>query len=393
MNRSVFLLFIVVVVVFPLSLFSQSKEELKEKISNNKSDIQTANRLLQETQKTRSSSLNELYIIRKRIELRNDLIANLNVQINNLDSDISKNQEQIKQLEKELEKLKENYAKIIYYAFKNSKSLDRLMFILSSESFNQAYKRYKYLHQYAEFRRNQARKISLKTEQLKLKVQELKDLRNQKEDILASKKNEKAKLKREKLSLANKISNLKDKEEELRNEIAEKRKVVSQLEKEIERIIAEERRRTKLWKNLSENQRQLSVAFEKEKGNLPWPINDGIVTQKFGENEHPVLKGVKTYNNGIDITTSKNSKVKCIFPGLTRKVVAIPGANLTVIVRHGNYLTVYSNLVDVNVKPGDTIQQGEVIGSVYNDAEKNENILHLEIYKENNKMNPEAWLK
>jgi len=373
--------------------FSQSKEELRDKISNNKKEISTASKILEETRQSRSSSVNELYIIQKRIELRNELIDNLNTQIANLDRDISNTQKDINELQAELKKLKEDYAKIIYFAFKNHKSLDRLMFILSSKTFNQAYKRYKYLRQYAEFRRNQAHEIKVKTEKLKLRVQELTNLRHQKEDILASKVDEKAKLKREKTSLASKITNLKSKEKELRQEIAQKKKIIDQLEKEIERIIAEERERTKLWKNLSEDQRELSMAFEKSKGELPWPITDGIVTRKFGENSHPVLKGVKTYNNGIDISTTKNSKVRCIFPGIARRVVAIPGANLTVIVRHGNYLTVYSNLVDVNVKPGAKIPQGEVIGEVFNNEDKNENILHIEIYKESDKMNPEAWLK
>ena len=126
---------------------------------------------------------------------------------------------------------------------------------------------------------------------------------------------------------------------------------------------------------------------------MPWPITNGIITRKFGENNHPVLKGIKINNNGVDISATQNAQVKCIFEGIARKVVSIPGANLTVIVRHGNYLTVYSNLVDVNVQPGQRIARGETIGMVYNDQSKNENVLHLEIYHENQKLNPEEWLK
>jgi septal ring factor EnvC (AmiA/AmiB activator) len=371
----------------------QTKNELQNQISDKEKEIQSANRVLEETQENRSSSLNELYIIRKRIELRNELIDQLSKQIDNLDHNIHDLQAEISELKNELEKLRENYAKIIYYAFKNRKSMDRLMFILSAESFNQAYKRYKYLNQYAEFRRNQAREIQVKSEKLKLRIQELENTRHQKEDILSSKVEEKAKLKREQKLLSRKITSLKSKEKELRQEIADKKRIVNQLEKEIERIIREERERTRLWKNLTADQRAISEAFEKTQGKLPWPITNGIVTKQFGDNDHPVLKGVKIYNNGIDISTTRNSKVKCIFPGVARKVVSIPGANLTVIVRHGNYLSVYSNLVDVNVKVGDKLKQGQVIGEVYTDTEKNESILHLEIYKENEKMNPERWLK
>jgi septal ring factor EnvC (AmiA/AmiB activator) len=371
----------------------QSKSQLREKIQRNEKEIKVANDILEETRASKKSTLNELYVLQKRIDLRNDLIDNLNDQISNLDQQIGINQDAVAGLEDDLERLKQQYADIIRAAYRHHKGFNRLMFILSSESFNQAYKRYKYLNQYAQYRRNRARTIEAKAEKLKYKIQELKNLRNQKEEILSQKKSEKFKLKYETRQVRDQIQNLKQKEEQLRQDIAQKKKIIAQLEDEIQQIIEEERKKTNRWKNLSAEQQQLSASFEKSKGSLPWPITDGIITREFGENSHPVLKGIKMNNNGVDISTTQNTKVKAIFDGVARKVVSIPGANLTVIVRHGNYLTVYSNLVDVDVQPGQRIARGEVIGQVFTDESSQENVLHLEIYHENNRLNPEEWLK
>jgi septal ring factor EnvC (AmiA/AmiB activator) len=267
------------------------------------------------------------------------------------------------------------------------------MFLLSAESFNQAYKRYKYLNQYAEYRRDQAEKIRAKAAKLRYKIKEFKNLKEEKEKILAQKKSEKFKLKYETRQVRDQVQGLKQKERQIRQDIARKKKIIDHLEKEIQQIIEEERNKTDVWENLSADMQKISTAFEKNKGELPWPITDGIITRKFGENTHPVLKGIKINNNGVDISATENSKVRCIFEGIARKVVSIPGANLTVIVRHGNYLTVYSNLIDVDVEPGDRIARGQIIGRVFGDRSNHENVLHLEIYHENKKLNPEDWLR
>ncbi len=373
-------------------LYSQSKEELKEKIENRRNEIESANKILEETQESRQSTLHQLTILKKRVSLRNELLEQLDQQVSNIDQRIDDHQKQIETLQDKIERLKKSYEKIIYNAYLNNKGFNKLMFILSAESFNQAYKRFKYLNQLAKYRKDQARQIKIQKEKLELKIQELKHLRSEKENIRAQKVEEKQKLKQEEIQVKRQVYSLRKKESQIREEIQQKRQTVAQLEKEIEKIIEEERKRTKRWENLSAKHKEITNAFASSKGKLDWPIDDGIVTSEFGENSHPVLKGIKTFNNGIDISTTNNSKVRCIFPGVARKVVSIPGANLTVIVRHGNYLTVYSNLVDVNVRPGDEIAKGEIIGEVYRDRESNENILHLELYRENERLNPQEWL-
>ena len=388
----IFFLIFMSVILSSQILYSQSKEELKEKIESKRNEIESANKILEETKESRQSTLHQLTILKKRVSLRNELLEQLDQQVSNIEERIEDHQKQIDYLQDKIERLKKSYERIIYNAYLNNKGFNNLMFILSAESFNQAYKRFKYLNQLAKYRKDQARQIQIQKEKLELKIQELKRLRSEKEDIRSQKVNEKQKLKQEEIQVKRQIHSLQRKESHIREEIEQKRKTVAQLEKEIEKIIEEERKRTKRWENLSAKHKEITNAFASSKGKLDWPINDGVITSEFGENSHPLLKGIKTYNNGIDISTTNNSKVRCIFEGITRKVVSIPGANLTVIVRHGNYLTVYSNLVDVNVRPGEQVAKGEIIGEVYRDKSSNENILHLELYRENERLNPEEWL-
>jgi murein hydrolase activator len=377
----------------PHKVNGQKEAELRGKIQKKEDEIAVANNLLNETRVSKKSSLNELYLLQRRIALRNDLIEHLNDQVAEFDRQIEENNKNIEQLENQLQQLKDSYAQIIYAAFKHKKGMGKLMFILSAENFNQAYKRIKYLNQLASYRREQAQKIRMKTEKLEFKVHRLESLKDEKQAILNLKQSEKHKLRKERVRVREQVGQLKQRENQLREDIANKQKVVAQLEKEVEALIKAESEKTDLWKNLSPRQRAISSSFEENKGTLPWPVADGIITQKFGENTHPVLKNIKLFNNGVDISTSRNSQVRCIWEGEARKVVSIPGANLTVIVRHGNYLSVYSNLVDVDVKPGDYLKKGAIIGQVFNGQTKNEQVLHLEIYRENRKLNPEQWLR
>jgi len=388
----IFSLLFLSVVASSQPLYSQSKEELKEKIESKRNEIKNANKILDETQESKQSTLHQLTILKKRVSLRNELLEQLDKQVSNIEERIEEHQNQINKLQDKIERLKKSYERIIYNAYLNNKGFNKLMFILSAESFNQAYKRFKYLNQLAKYRKDQAQQIQIQKEKLELKIQELKHLRSEKEEIRAQKIDEKQKLKQEEVQVKQQIHSLRRKESQIREEIQQNRKTVAQLEKEIEKIIEEERKRTKRWENLSAKHKELTNAFASKKGKFDWPIKDGVITSEFGENAHPLLQGIKTFNNGIDISTTNNSKVRCLFDGIARKVVSIPGANLTVIVRHGNYLTVYSNLVDVNVRPGQQVAKGEIIGEVYRDKSSNENILHLELYRENERLDPEEWL-
>lgn len=371
------------------AVFSQTKEELQEKKVKTEESIKISNQLLEQTEKTKTAGLNKLLIIKKRISLREQLINEINEQIKFLDNEINIKNNKILKLENELELLKKEYARMIYFAYKNRNSYDRLIFILAAEDFNQAYRRMKYFQQYTQYRKKQAEKIVIAQKDLEYETEQLKEQKSDKIQLLANKEKERNLLNTEKVIETNEIDRLKKKETEIRKEIKENQKIMKRLENAIAELIAKE---AKANKALTANEEELSNGFRNSKGKLKWPIENGLIIQEFGEHPHPVLKGVKIKNDGIEIGTTKDEKVKSIYEGEVKKVIAIPGANMAVIIRHGHYLSLYSNIVNVRVKPGDKIPEGYYIGDVYYLDKSDGNTLHLGIYEETNVLDPKMWL-
>jgi len=371
------------------AVFSQTKEELQEKKVKTEESIKFSNQLLEQTEKTKTAGLNKLLIIKKRISLREQLINEINEQIKFLDNEINLKNNKILKLENELELLKKEYASMIYFAYKNRNSYDRLIFILAAEDFNQAYRRMKYFQQYSQYRKKQAEKIVIAQKDLEYETEQLKEQKSDKIQLLANKEKERNLLNTEKVIETNEIDRLKKKETEIRKEIKENQKIMKRLENAIAELIAKE---AKANKALTANEEELSNGFRNAKGKLKWPIENGLIIQEFGEHPHPVLKGVKIKNDGIEIGTTKDEKVKSIYEGEVKKVIAIPGANMAVIIRHGHYLSLYSNIVNVRVKPGDKIPEGYYIGDVYYLEKSDGNTLHLGIYEETNVLDPKMWL-
>lgn len=371
------------------SVFAQTKEELEQRKIKTEESIKISNQLLEQTEKTKSAGLNKILIIKKRIGLREQLISEINEQITFLDNKIVIKNTKIIKLETELVQLKEEYAKMVYFAYKNRNNYDRLIFILAAEDFNQAYRRMKYFQQYTQYRKKQAEKIVIAQKNLEYETEQLKEQKSDKIQLLANKEKEKVKLNSEKMTETNEISRLKRKESELRKEIVKNQQVMKRIEKAIAELIAKE---AKANKGLNSNEEQLSVQFKNSKGKLIWPINNGMVIQEFGEHPHPIIKGVKIKSEGLEISATKDEKVKAIFDGEVKKVIAIPGANMAVIIRHGHYLTLYSNIINVRVKPGDKVIEGYYIGDIYFSNKYEGNTLHLGIYEETTVLDPKNWL-
>ncbi len=374
------------------SVFSQTKNELEQRKKRTQEDIKLTNQLLEQTEKTKTAGLNKLLIIKKRISLRERLIREIEDEIKLIDSEIENKNNKILKLENDLVKLKDEYAKMIYFAFKNRNNYDRLMFVLAAEDFNQAYRRMKYFQQYTQYRKKQAQKIVVAQKNLEYEKEELKDNKNEKIELLANKEKEKNYLTNEKQKKNSEIGRLKRKESELRKEIREKEKIMNQLKRAIADLIKKEAKANKTYKTLSANEELISQGFKEQKGKLMWPIENGIVIREFGPYEPEGLKGVKIVNEGLDIGTTRDAKVKAIYEGEIKKVIAVPGANMAVIIRHGHYLTLYSNIVNVSVKPGDKVTKGHQIGEVYNSESGEASILHLGIYEETKVQNPKNWL-
>jgi murein hydrolase activator len=393
MRQNLFKYFLVVIfLLFSFISVSQTRTELEEKKKKTEEEIKLANELLDQTQKTRSAGFNKLLIIKKRISLREQLINDISNEVNHLDQSIEEKNKLINKLESELTKLKDEYAKMIYFAYKNRNNYDRLMFILASEDFNQAYRRIKYFQQYTKYRKKQASMIFATQKTLEYEIESLRSKKSEKLALLTRKEQEKLQLTNERARENREIANLRSKENKLRKELKVKEQVRQELEKAIAEIIAREAAKRKLT-TLTASEEAISQGFKKSMGKLNWPISRGIIIRPFGEHDHPALKGIKMKNEGVDISTRKDSKVISIYEGEVKKVFAVPGANMAVIIRHGHFLTLYSNLVNIRVKQGDIVPQGFHIGDVYyNENDDESSVLHLRIYEETKVLNPENWL-
>jgi septal ring factor EnvC (AmiA/AmiB activator) len=349
---------------------------------------------LEETEKTKSAGLNKLLIIKKRIDLREQLINNIAEEIEYLEKNIQEKTNNIEKLENEIKTLKSEYAKMIYFAYKNRNNYDRLMFILSAEDFNQAYRRMKYFQQYSKYRKKQAQQIVISQKNLAYEIEQLKDKKNEKLDLLTKKEKEKTHLTAEKTKENRELIRLQKKEQELKRKIKQNERAMKELENAIAELVAREAASNKTYKTLSASEEVISNQFKSNKGKLNWPIDKGLIIRDFGEHAHPIIKGVKINNDGIDIGASKDSKVKTVFEGEVKKVIAVPGANMAVIIRHGHYLTLYSNIVNVRVKVGDVVREGFTIGDVYyNENNEEGSTMHFRVYEETQVLNPKIWLR
>ncbi len=375
--------------------YAQTKEELEKRKGKTQEEITYTNRLLEETQQKKKISLNRVRIINKRIQLRNQLLRSINQEISLYTEDIENKRSLIAELETDMELVKRQYEMLVQFAFWNKNKNDWLMFVMSADNFNMAYKRMKYIQQYTRHRKEQALLIRSMQTELKIEIKELEEIILQKEELARQKAGENRNLEREKRNKDQMVMELSGQEKKLKKNIAENKKIARRLEKEIAAIITAEAskgRSRNMYDQLTPEEKMISDNFMGNKGKLPWPTERGVVTSRFGKHQHAVLKQVTVQNDGIDISTVQGAEARALFDGVVSKVIAILGANYTVIIRHGNFLTVYQNLVNIRVKTGDAVMVKQVLGTVFTEEETNSTLLHIEIWKELNKQNPEDWL-
>lgn len=388
-----YILLLKLTIIFSLGSFAQNRQDLEQRKIKTEEEIKLSTQILNETEKSKTEGINKLLIIKKRISLREQLIQDISNQINSIENQIVEKTEFIVKLENEIKALKEEYAKLIYFAYKNKSNYDKLMFVLAASDFNQAYRRIKYIQQYTNYRQKQAEQIVIKQKELEYEINSLKDKKNEKIQLLSEKEKEKLQLSTEQERENKEIANLKKKEKEIKKKIEEYRKSMKKLENEIADLIEKEAEELRKNKGLTAYDEVISTGFKNSRGKLDWPIDKGIIIREFGETNHPVLKGIVINNEGIDIKTSKDEKVKCIYDGVVKRVFAVPGANMAIIIRHGQYLTLYSNMVNVRIKPNDKVKKGQIIGDIYYTKEDdNSSVLHLRIYDEKQVLNPKMWL-
>ncbi|HRY31508.1 MAG TPA: peptidoglycan DD-metalloendopeptidase family protein [Bacteroidales bacterium] len=403
--RSFLLLALVLILLIPnLSAQSNQRAKLEKNKKDLESEINYTNQLLNETRKSRQLSVNRVVILNNQIQKREKLINTINHQVESLYDQISNNQQELENLNSDQARLKKEYARMITQAYKNRNAYDRLMFIFAAKDFNQAWKRLKYYQQYSNHRKQQVLRIMQNQEKINRAILVLNERKNEKLQLAKSKETEKSKLTREKEEKSQTVSQLKQKENELKKKLREKERALSRLQKAIQDLIAEEIRKsmpvdkssgkatTEKTLSLTPEEKELSSSFTSNRGKLPWPTEKGIVASTFGEHEHPVLKGIKTNNKGINILTNGGSQVRSVFTGTVTGTMSIPNLNNVVIIRHGEYLTVYCNLEEVYVKKGDKVKTKQAVGKLYTDPDESRTELHFELWEGKKLMDPLMWL-
>ncbi len=423
-----FALLLGMVVLIPAQTQKVKLQERKTKLEQ---EINNTNKQLNQTQKSKEANLNQLFLINKKINHREDLIHAIGEEVTGLDKQIGTLNDTIYRLSNSLSNLKKEYARLIYSTYRNRNAYSRLMFIFSSNNFNQAYKRLKYLQQYSDYRKSQANAI-LKTQSLLgNKKLELEKQKSSKLTLKERQELEKNQLASEKIEKDRAIKKLSKQEKNLLVKLKEKEAALSKLQRAIEAVIAEEIRKANEEKakkasetpaavkstesgkkgssgkpaverkvpavtsnrmSSSVEEIALSNSFSGNKGRLPWPVEKGTVASGFGEHPHPEFKNIKIRNNGIDIAVSGGSKARAVFDGVVSSVMSITNLHYVVIIRHGDYLTVYSNLLDVNVKKGDKVKTRQSIGTIYTDPDLNKTLLHFELWNGTALQNPGLWL-
>lgn len=388
-------------------MVSQSQAQSREELERNKEvieqEIRLINQMLQETKRTAQVSVNHLVMLNNQINSRESLIRTLNNEIRLIDARVGTLSNQIETLTRELEALREAYANMVRQAYRNRDDMRSIMFVLSAGSFNQAVLRMRYMQQYARHRQLQAQKIQQTGEALLARRAELQAERQQQQRLLAQQQGELQSLAREKSDQDQTVAQLRRRERELLQRLRRQEQAARELQRSIERVIAEERRRAQELARaegrstadmfaLTPEERILSNNFAENRGKLMWPVERGIITSSFGEQPHPVLRGIRINNNGVEISTTQGARARAIFDGVVSRVISIPGGYYAVILRHGEYLTVYSNLSEVYVKNGDRVNMRQELGLVATEPREAKTQVNLQIWKGNDKLNPEHWI-
>ncbi len=400
-KQIIFLLFIS---VYALNVCGQTREDLERERQKIREEMNLTNQLLEETKKSAETNLNQLVILNNQIDQREELLRNISNKISFTNRQIDNHEQEIEKLNNELEELRESYAEMIRYAYKNRDAYHRLMFLFSAQDFNQAYMRMRYMQQYAHHRKLQAKKIKEATEMLDQQVADLEERKNEQQELLVEHREEIHKLTIEKEEQSKTVEVLRRKEQDLMDQLQHQEQEAEQLSEAIQKIIEEERKRaakkakaegratpTKAFE-LTPEEEIISDKFYENKGNLPWPSERGIITRTFGEQDHPVLPGIRVSNDGINISTTEGAKARAVFEGIVVRVFSVPSGDNAVIVRHGEFLTVYSNLSEVIVSNGQRVDTRQEIGVVSTDPRDRKTELHLQVWRGNEKLNPAEWI-
>ena len=400
-RQVLFVLFGLTILVQTANAQDQRQKNLENQRKLLQEEIKQINKLLFSNEKQKKSVLTEFEDLSLKIDVRGRLIRVTNEQANRLTQKISVNQRIIGQQRKDLENLKKDYSEMIRKSYESGSGQSRMMFLFSSESFLQAYKRSQYLNQYTSFRKKQGELIVEKTKILQQLNTDLVAQKLKKEELVKENKTAQQQYKNEQSSQQQLIKALKKKERSFVSQIKKKQKKAAAINKEIQRLIREAIAASNKAAGKNLNAKVFTLTPEDQlisdniianKGKLPWPVEQGVVVQKFGKQPHPVVKTTMIQSNGVTIATPQSSEARAVFEGKVMSIIGFKGSNPTVLIQHGNYITTYSNLSEVYVIKGQKVKAKEKIGKVFTNPETGKTELKFSVFKNSSPTNPKSWI-
>lgn len=383
-----------------LPAYAQTKSELQKKRDDLNRQIALTNQLIDQTTSDKSRLQNALVLINKKIALRAEAARTIRSEIGLIDRQIASLRQEINTLEAQQEKLMNDLVKMIRFAQRNQNSYDQLMYLFAADDFYQALRRLRYMQEYNRYRVRLTEMIQRNKAEIQDKLVAMETERASKTALLAEEQAMQQELNRDRQAQQQQIGTFQQEEKRLKAQLKKQQQESEKLNKAIQRIIEEEIRLAKKENKgsdlaLTPEAAKLSANFESNRGKLPWPVERGVITGKYGEHPHPVLAGIMVSNNGIDISTTRDAEMRAVFEGTVTSVFTIPGAGMNVIVSHGAYRTVYANMREIYVSKGQKVSVKQPLGIVLTNEEGRTDA-HLEIWKitgsSTAKQNPEVWL-
>ena len=404
MKKKLLFVFAILLFLVSSSFYAQTKKQLEEQRKQYKKEINLLNQLLFSEQKKEKDALEELRDLNQKIDLRNKLLATIVSESKLLTNQINRNETKLKKLNSNLKSLKEDYSEMIFKSYKSKSQQSRIMFLLSSDNFYQAYKRLEYMKQYTQFRKKQGEEILVQTDVIEKVVDSLKIQKTEKDTLIVFEERQKKAIELDKTNQESLLATIKKKEskykKELRQKINEEKKVTTRIDKLIREEIARANKKmagnSKSTKSnefiLSPEAKALAANFESNQGKLPWPVTQGLIVRKFGIQPHPTYPGITLNSTGIHFATVKGGDAKAVFDGEVMNILVGTGGLKNIMVRHGNYISSYSNVETAYVKKGDKISTGQNLGKIFTDKVSGKTTLIFSLLKNTTRLNPSSWI-
>ncbi len=393
--------YLLLLLILPASVsVGQTRKELENQRKRLNKEISKVNNLLFKTKKEKSNVLDDLKDIDQKINVRQRLIGNINTEIGVIAKEITTNEQKINTYQKELDVLKKDYAEMVFESYKSKSNQSKTMFLLSSDSFYQAYKRIKYMQQYSDFRKKQGEKIVAQTELIKKYNDSLSSKKIEKQALINQEIEQKSYIENDKKSKEELVTKIKSQESKYKKQLEQKVKEEKAIAEKIDKIIKEaiasanaKKKKTGSSKLvLSAAEKTLKADFEQNKGKLPWPV-DGLITRKFGVQPHPTFKGININSTGLHIRGKEGDAAKSIFNGKVLAIHLLSQGRKAVMVQHGDYITTYNNLKTVSVTKGDKVSTGQALGKIFTDKVTGKTDLVFVVFKNTVRLNPADWIK